>query len=1226
MKKYILLFSLIFASTFAQEKKYQSLLWEISGNGLEKKSYVYGTMHVSEKVSYHLSDAFYTHLLNADIIANESEPRTWTELFDIFSFYSKYANNNAFYTNFYLTPIEKDELYTLFRSTNYNLIGLLSRTNEMNKEYQEETYLDMFIYRTGRKYNKKTVGLEDVKTSTINIMKAEAVMDNSEVEKNYQAILKLLKSKPYEEALVDFYREKDLDMIDSLTVLATPKNYLKALLFDRNVEMVKNMEVYMKEGSLFSAIGAAHLPGKKGVIEMLREKGYTVNPIYDNYTEKGKGLKKKIEENFIKPETKLKTTADGMVTFPVFDVVLETGENIESPDLANGGYINFKRTFLNDFLNKDNKPFNPKTLDSLFYENIPGEILSKKTYNEKNYLVYDIKSKTKTGNNQRYRYYITPIEIISIMMGGEGEYVRIFEDELFSQINIKESESNWETINPLKGSFQIQVPSYYSFTGNKADLKSNDDMKIIAFDKDEKSNYILIEKTLQDNYNLEDSKFELKRIQYEFYNQHNLDSTNTHFNNDEFYFTSSSKLGDKQLELKTLIKGNKYYLLGTVNASKENTKKFFESFVFKPILNNEEYRTFTDSVAQFKIEIPKKQNEHLDFITEKKYNNSFKKKNHFVSNYKNYEFLSSTGNLIELNFSQYHKYESEVSIDSIWANYRKIITRKFNEEEAFEEHVTVTEAIDNDDDSNFAKNRWEEIVFRNKKNEPKLTITEENIETDPKTKISVYNALVSKENTKQAIKYKAVFRDGTFYVLKTLVDKNYKNDNSFIEKTFNSFTLLDTVYKNSVFENKLDIFINDATSKHDSIRYSALKSIHYLSLKKDDLQKFQYFLTNFKFNNDETEILGDLYEKLGRIKSPKVIPFLESVYKKPNVNTVLQLSVLRALTFQKNKEAYKKIMELLEYDLPISDSSYEINGLFNYFESDLENSQVLFPDVFQFYSIQEYHNPIIDFTNQLINSELVNPKKLKSFKKMLLTNGKLETKRLISWKNKQLIKDEDSYDNYAPVSDLEDYLNILYSFKNEKSIAEFFTKAQNLEIDEIDLAIAKLQLKNNKRIENELASKILSKPKIKFRGIQMLYHTKQKELINIFGSEDVAKSAITYFESIDPKKDSLSLYTTKKMRFNNTDIKFFFFKKTTIDEDSYNYQKQKITGIAFVTNNDNLITNAFQIMGANNYIEEKEIEEIIKRKIDESLNENHIRATHGKLSDALEYDEEYEDY
>ncbi|WP_430399983.1 TraB/GumN family protein [Flavobacterium sp.] len=1228
MKNYIFFFSLLFISSFAQEKKYQSLLWEVSGNGLEKKSYIYGTMHVSDKVSYHLSDAFYTHLLNADIIANESEPRTWTELFDMFSFYSKYANNNAFYTNFYLTPIEKDELYTLFKSTNYNLIGLLSRTNETNKEYQEDTYLDMFIYRTGRKYNKKTIGLEDVKTSTINIMKAEAEIDNSEVEKNYQTILKILKNKPYNEALVDFYREKDLDMIDSLTVLATPKSYLKALLFDRNIDMVNNMEISMKEGSLFSAIGAAHLPGKKGVIEMLRRRGYKVTPIYDNYTEKGKSLKKKIEDYFIKPEIKLKTTADGMVTFPVFDVVLETGENIESPDLANGGYINLKRTYLNDFLDKKNKPFNPKTLDSLFYENIPGEIISKKTYSEKNYLVYDIKNKTKTGKAQHYRYYITPIEIISIMMGGEGEYVRNFEDEIFSQITLKENTDSWELINPLKGSYQVQIPSYYSFTGNKPDLKGNDDMKIIAFDKKENANYILIEKTLQDNYNLEDSKFELKRIQFEFYNQHNLDSTETHFNNDNFFFTSKSKIGNKEIELKTLMKGNKYYLLGTINASKDNTNKFFNSFAFKPLLNNEEYKTFTDTVAQFQIEIPKKQNEHLDFITDKKNNNSTKKKNHFTSNYKNYEFLSSTGNLIELSYNQYHKYESEISIDSIWANYRKIITRSFSKDNDDVGHLSATEAIENHDlsQSSFASNRWDDIVFRNKRNEPRLTIISENIETDSEKNISTYNALVSKENSKQAIKYKAVFRDGTFYVLKTLVDKNYKNDNTFVEKTFNSFKLLDTIYKNSVFENKLEIFMNDAMSKHDSIRFSALKSIHYLSIKEEDLQKFQYFLSNFKFNNDETEILGDLYEKLGRVKSPRVIPFLESVYKKPNVNTVLQLSVLRALTFQKSKEAYTKILSLLEYDLPISDSSYEIKGIFNYFESDLENSQVLFPDIFQFYSIQEYHNPIIELTNLLINNELVNPKKLKTFKKMLLTNGKLEVKRLNSWKNKQLIKDENTFDDYAPVSDLEGYLNILYSFRNEKTIADLFTKAQRLEIDEIDLAIAKLQLRNDKRVENSLANKILSNPKIKFRGIQMLYHTKQKELINIFGSEDVAKSAITYFESVDPKKDSLSIYTTKKMRFNNTDIKYFFFKKTSIDEDSYNYGKEKITGIAFVTNNDNLITNAFEVLGEESYLEEDKIEAIIKKKIDESLNQNHIRVTHGKLGDGVEYVEEYEEY
>ena len=123
-----------------------------------------------------------------------------------------------------------------------------------------------------------------------------------------------------------------------------------------------------------------------------------------------------------------------MISLPLFEIVLENGEDLESPDLVNGGYVNVKRKRLNDFINKKNKFFNTKTLDSLFYENIPGEIVEKKSYQEKNYWVYDLKSKTKTGNAQRYRYYITPLEIITVIMGGEGDYVRRFEDDIFSKI------------------------------------------------------------------------------------------------------------------------------------------------------------------------------------------------------------------------------------------------------------------------------------------------------------------------------------------------------------------------------------------------------------------------------------------------------------------------------------------------------------------------------------------------------------------------------------------------------------------------------------------------------------------------------------------------------------------------------------------------------------------------------------------------------------------------
>ncbi len=1238
MKNIFFLLVLFSASLFfAQEKKYQSLLWEISGNGLQKKSYIYGSMHVSDKVSYHLSDAFFTHLKNADIVANESEPRTWTSLFDMFSFYTQYANNGLFYTNFYINPLEKEDLYALFRSSNYNLVSLLTRTNEMNKEYQEETYLDMFIYRTGRKFNKKTVGLEDVKNSTINIMKAQANLDQKEVDKNRQAILKILKNKSYNEALVDYYREKDLDMIDSLSQLSSPQNYLKAMLFDRNIEMVKNMDSIMKTGSLFSAIGAAHLPGNKGVIELLRAKGYTVKPIFDAYSEKGKTAKKQIEDYFIKPELTTKSTADGMISLPLFEIVLENGEDLESPDLANGGYINVKRNLLKDFLNKNNKSFNPKTLDSLFYENIPGEILEKKAYQEKNYWVYDIKNKTKTGNAQHYRYYITPLEIITVIMGGEGDYVRKFEDEIFSKITLKNNKENWETILPRKGNFEIQFPSYYAYKGNKSNQKDNADMSIFGLESSKNAHYFLIEKTLQEVDNLENSEYELKRIHKEFYNQHEIDSTETNFDKKRFIFTSESKFEDKKIRLQSVLKGNKYYLLGTINASKNSSENFFSSFQFKPSVSTEKYKVFTDSTSGFSVEIPENQNEHLDFMVEKDENLGVKKKNHFVSKSKSYQFLGSNGSFIELEFYKYHKYESEKNLDSIWKVYRTKITKKNEETNAIDaaisevvEETKIAEKEVENEFNDYQISDWQPILFDSKR-ENNLTILSEKISEDKATNSHIFEALVSKPNSNQAIKHKLVFNNGKIYELKTLVEKNYKNDDDFVEKTFNSLAITSTE-NDDVFENKVALFLNDVRSKHDSIRYSALKSIYYLKLEENDLPKIKTFINTFKFKEDETEILGDLYEKIGRIKAENTIEYLEKIYKKENQNTVIQFAVLRALANQKSKNGYQKIKELLEFDLPISDNEYEISGLFEYFEDDLENSQLLFPEIFQYYSIKEYHAPIVSFTYKLVQANLGNSKKLKSYKKMILTNAKLEYKRISSWKSKQNIKDKDEKDyyedDYAPINDFISYAHILYPFKAEKEVNQLFEKGNNLNIDELDIALAELDLKKNKTIDAKTIEKVIANPKSQFVGYLMLNHAKQKEKFEKIDGKEIAASAIIYSEEIDKKKDSLAFYETKEIKYNNKKIVYYFFKKINIEKDSYQTDKEQLTGIAFITENSKLNIKGYYKLPSKTYLEEKEISALQNAMIDQSLNDHHERVSYGKLKDQQmnfynEYADEY---
>ena len=81
--KYIALLIILIASCtsiYSQKNtasKYPSLFWEISGNGLKKPSYLFGTMHVSNKMVFHLSDSFYYAMKSVDAVALELNPDVW---------------------------------------------------------------------------------------------------------------------------------------------------------------------------------------------------------------------------------------------------------------------------------------------------------------------------------------------------------------------------------------------------------------------------------------------------------------------------------------------------------------------------------------------------------------------------------------------------------------------------------------------------------------------------------------------------------------------------------------------------------------------------------------------------------------------------------------------------------------------------------------------------------------------------------------------------------------------------------------------------------------------------------------------------------------------------------------------------------------------------------------------------------------------------------------------
>lgn len=1195
MKNKILFLFILFTSAVYSQKE-KTLFWEISGNGLAKKSYLYGTMHINEKISYHLSDSFYKNLLDADIVANESDPETWSDL-KILTSPSSFNNSFKFYTNFYKRPAKRESIATVFVNDNSYFNNMMSFDDGNRADYQENSVLDMFIYHTGRKYNKKVLGLEIARESLIPLMNISA--DDAIVkEENRAALFKFMKNKGPEEIMNQYYREKDIVMLDSLYKLMFSKKAQNALITNRNHIMTKSIDSLAKKGSLFAAVGAAHLAGKEGILELLIKKGYTVKPIFDEMTESGQAKKKTIEEYFPNPNFSVARTKDGMIAIPLYKTATEKDFHIGSADFTNGGIINIKRLPLNYFVKKENATYNPKSLDSLFFENIPGNIIEKKFFETDSYSGYDIKSKTKAGNSQHYRFYITPIEIIAISMIGNGNYVRQYENEVFNNIKIKGFSNNWEKTQPENGGFSVETPAFKTADGLGVD---NNNVEIQAYDSYEKSYYFLTKRVLNDSKEILGSEEEQQQIHNEFYLQYDSYASNVKYNAETFSLDSNSKIGEKDIKLKSFIHGSDYYLLGTVNASEKNALRFFNSFKQEPYRYDSNVKTFQDTVAKFKVEIPEKGNEKILWATPAKSENT---KNTFVSKNNQYSFQTLSGKTVDLEYFIYPKYYNQTSLDSIKKNLESHLLKVSKQEDGIEYHdddyYTESPLFNYDflSKRGVQKTKWTQLTTDKKDSYEFVSKTES---YDKENNVYTVDAVVSKPNSTSALKQKIVHTGDSYYLLSALIDKNSENEDQFIQKTFDSFVLLD---KKSISDkDKLDLFIEDAKSDKDTIRYSALTSVEQLEITKKDFDKITHFLSSFKFKNSENSAIKSLLEKIGYINDDRVIPYLESYYKKESDKTTIQISILKALANQKSKAGYRKIIELLEYDLPLSNNQYQISSLFSYFEKDIENSKELYPKIFQFYTVKEYKEPVLEFCNLLFDKEVSQIKKINSHKKALIADAKMEYKRLLSTKQNYSEDEDEDFENSfdaMQTSELTNYLVLLSNFKEDKNIEELFSKSDKLDISHINNEILRIKVVNNKLTDSE-EKEALANPEKRFLMMQLLLNKNPKREFKDIPDEEIALSALMVIRNFT-KKDSLKLITVKEFKKNHKDISAYFFKSEKANELTQ-LSEPIMHGIYFIKENNNLNLQAYyatQTVLDEETPEESQIELIIDSIIKES--------------------------
>jgi uncharacterized protein YbaP (TraB family) len=182
-------------------KKYPSLFWEITGNGLSRPSYLFGTMHVSSKMVFHLPDSFYLGIKNVDVVALETNPESWQEdlvKYDIDG--NSYGRQRYPWNNFRQIPDDYLNIRTLQFNKYEKQIeaALYSRPSTINNllyrnysdyssDFEENTYLDMYIYQVGKKMGKRVAGVEKYDESMKLMMEAyhDAAKDKNHKQRSY---------------------------------------------------------------------------------------------------------------------------------------------------------------------------------------------------------------------------------------------------------------------------------------------------------------------------------------------------------------------------------------------------------------------------------------------------------------------------------------------------------------------------------------------------------------------------------------------------------------------------------------------------------------------------------------------------------------------------------------------------------------------------------------------------------------------------------------------------------------------------------------------------------------------------------------------------------------------------------------------------------------------------------------------------------------------------------
>ncbi|WP_276501872.1 TraB/GumN family protein [Terrimonas pollutisoli] len=1175
MKRYVYLILVLlplsaFAQTKLKAKNYPSLLWEITGNGMKKPSYLFGTMHVSSKLAFHLADSFYLGIRNADVVALETNPESWQEDMSKYelanSGYDSYDNQyrlavpNDYFSINTLKFFKYDKKIERALYSNPSAINnLLYRSNDDGgNDFEEDTYLDMYIYQCGKKWGKKVAGVERYAESMKLMMEAykDAAKDKNTKVRSYDSEDGFASSK-----LQEAYRSGNLDWLDSINKYNSfSAAFDEKFLYKRNEIQASSIDSILKSGqSLFVGVGAAHLPGNRGVIEMLRRAGYRLRPV--KMGARDSQHKNLVEKVRVAVPFSTQQADDGLYKVDIPGKFYKFGDDAsldqrQYADMANGSYYMVTRVSTNAWMWGHSSVRVAKIVDSLLYENIPGKIIAKTKIVRNGYPGIDLTNKTRRGDIQRYNIFITPFEVVIFKMSGTGDYVKNGEEarKFFGSIQLKEYKpadipaGSWKKYSPPYGGFSIDMP-------HEPNIDNDGSWIYDAEDKINNAQYRVIRSDIHNYHFAEEDTFDLNLMAESFESSEFISKNESRIQKTyKGYPALDCKYQDKSGGLfltRFIIQGPHYYTL--VAHGKHSTpamEKFLNSFDIQPFKYNPAkdrkdtslYYTVKSPVfpeaGKAKLDIPKytHSSDDDDELLENDLLENGAFRSRIIAN-------DSTGEKIFVSFFKMQRYT----------------------------YVKDSTVLDKENQTSLFSDSSGIVKLKRK------------FELPNKTK--VWETVITDTGSSRTIWSKVFYKNGIGYALQTQSDTLNK-PSSFVQSFFDSFVPADTLTGINPFTKKTNLFFTDFMSTDSVAHKRAVKNIYSIKLDSADLGSLKKVIAFLDWKEKKyLDVKKDLVSKLDDIKNRQASDYLQELYYAAGDTVELQHKVLEVLLQQKTPYSFKLFKDIMLNEPPVLDIGrsndyssvysgeikalarigYDDGNFIDELHDSLQLTKTILSELLPLLNLDDYKYSMMQLLAEMVDSSMIKPKDYDLYYSKFLIEARQELKRqAIAEKQKAINKAEekkedkkdagydDSNDSNTGNEKLQLYATLLLPYWDvNPAVQPLFKQLLSSGDKKLTYDIMLLLLRNKRPYPDSLLNYFAALDNYRYNLYTDLREiSMEKKFPALYNNHiDLAKSKLLDKKSYD-KPDSVVYLDRLDAQVKNKKGFIYFFKYKTKKDDA----------------------------------------------------------------------------